>query len=252
MAIPSGIAAPVSYEPGGGTPRVNAEPSPPFILVFSPIESWDVESSGLAGPTLLPRFRRLAIAPGANGIKQLRPSEADQPERAYRDALAGLIAAGDVPMPWYEDRWKITDPTHAPANVTLDRGHYHRAVPVVHKGQTGIRYVEAWEVPGRALGNRPVPWLFDRASFNRWRASLVVKGLIPEPDGLVVEEMIATVNKRRDRALVLDQSPELKAALLKRAEERIEAVESAALPTAESLATPPAKAITARARKGAE
>jgi hypothetical protein len=213
---------------------IRSPPNYPFLYRVHP-SAWTVESEGLDGPTLLPEIGKHLLIPGCNGVRTLSDNEKTTPERAYEDAVAAAQGKG-----WtYIALDTITDAKHLPPGVPA--GPFLREIPCRHP-QTGIagsRWVEAWSVPVATLPDDEQAFQFDRASYNRWRLSLVESGKIPAPNAVVVSRLKARIDGQHARIQSrVATDPHVKEANLAKAKAASDAVAVAAAPKARKTPAP--------------
>lgn len=203
---------------------INGEPNYPFLLRHHG-RTWHVESEGLDGPTLLPEIVHHILMPGCNGIRTRNKGEAV--ERSYEDAVAAAKAKG-----WhYIPLAPITDRNHLPDGIPA--GPPVRSLLARHPltGNVSPVYLEAWQVPIETLPDEPQQYRFDRASYNRWRKHLVETGVIPP----ALASVKTAIRKRAAGHVANIQGrtatdPQVKAANLERANERLDAANEAQVP----------------------
>jgi hypothetical protein len=215
---------------------IRATPNYAFLLRHHR-GAWSVETEGLDEPTLLPEINLHRLMPGCNGIRTRNANESA--EDAYRDAVDAARGKGWI----YLDPQATIPVELLPAGVKP--GPYIRRIPAKHPltGVVGHRYVEAWNVPVETLPDQDQQFKFDRAAYNKWRAELVLSGVIPVPTEVVTDALRKRAKTHVARIQSRTQTdPQVKEANLARAKE---AAETAA------AAEPPTKARARKPAKGA-
>jgi hypothetical protein len=169
----------------------------PFLLRHH-VTNWSAETLGLeeyGSPIFLPEVVPHVIMPGANGMRTV--DRGQDPAEAFRDAVATAEKKGWVYVPSGE---VISDPALLPKNVGA--GLYIRSLASQIIG-SDIRqkwYHTAWDIPVATVPEAVQKWRFDRASFNRWRLSLVLRGIIKPPLESVTDEIRDRYSLHVDRA----------------------------------------------------
>jgi hypothetical protein len=205
---------------------IRATPNYPFLLRHHR-SAWSVETEGLDEPTLLPEINVHRLMPGCNGVRTRNENE--PVERAYEDAVAVARQAGWI---YLDPQAVIPTGPFLPAGVPA--GPYIRRIPAKHPltGVMAHRYVEAWNVPVETLPDEDQQFKFDRASYNRWRAELVLSGLIPLPTEVVTDRLRKRVQGHVKRIQARTQTdPQVKEANLARAREAADTAAAAEPPT---------------------
>jgi len=180
-------------------PRIVARPNWPFFLRHWP-EAWDIGTEGLDKPTWLPQVVQHIMRPGAGGMRTLKKGM--NPADVYFNAKRDAEREGWI----YVELNEVVPADCLPPGVP--EGPYFRAVACRDKktGTLGKHYVEAWEVPVASAANRKQKFQYDRAGYNRWRASLVTRGLIPGITEDVRQALIYGAENRLGRVEVLNFS----------------------------------------------
>lgn len=153
-----------------GETRSNIKAGYPFLLVHhtGKAGSWECVDSD-DRPTWLPVLAQIPLMPGANGVRTVEKGEA--PSAAWDGLTTSLTRDGAVIIP---------------ANAEVCGVRY--MVPQQVQGGTRYRMwcesIEANPMPGRKeLVN------FDHATYNEWRAKLVIDGKVPPPHEAVLRQM---------------------------------------------------------------
>jgi len=212
MPIPSQPAAvqagdPYGSDPYGSSEGIRARPRNAFFLCHDPGD-WSIGSHGLDEKTWLPVFAPHIIRPGSAGIRSLTKAEADQGShaRAYEDAKHAREVKGIV----YLDA-KIPVPPEFHPTIPAEYRQHLSAAPGYavrypctdpRRGRTGFRWVELWDIPQPAVRGKATRFAYDRANFNRWRLWLVQTGIIKPPLAHIIDENLARVAQRVQRATV--------------------------------------------------
>ena len=189
-----GTSKPVGSALGGSAAIRVERLSYPFLLRHY-VGNWTPETEGLDGETvLLPEIVPHIIRAGAGLVRTVNKGEGAG--EAYR---AAVREAKDLDWHYLDHEMVIADPAHLPKGVAP--GAYIRGLPAVYaKSNTSITwYYTPWEVPVQTPKDQRQRWRFDHASYNRWRLSLVVEGLIPEPMDSVLDELRTRYGKRVSR-----------------------------------------------------
>lgn len=199
----------------------------PFLLQHHP-NAWEVATEGLSEPTWLPVLSPRAIMGGSNGMRTPRLNE--QASEAYREALDKDARQGLTTIQPDDARARV----EGDCASALGDGRYIRTVEVIDPKtkSKGVRHIEAWEVPVATPTGQTQSFKFDRAAHNRWRASLVVRGVIAEP-----LESVRTSLVRRHKGRVLsaeiDDLPEqVRVRRLKEKADILDGIEAAKIPKA--------------------
>lgn len=209
-----------------GPTRIARKPNPPFLLMHHP-NSWAVEVVD-GQPTLLPELAPLILLQGCNLVRTLDKDE-DRRE-AYKLAVANRVEEGWTVIPW---GYAVKEPTHLPTGVAP--GKYIREVPCKDRRTKakGTFYTEAWNVPVKTPPGRDQVFRFDRAAYNRWRASLVRSspgapdGLIDPPLDAVLEEMGQALDERVESVRARYSNPHDREPRVAKAAARREAFDAA-------------------------
>lgn len=231
---PDDVLASVEELPSAsrGGLRVFAEPNPAFHLAHAP-DAWDVaeiegevEGIKLKGSYVLPMLSFRADVPGSTpGMRTRRDGEAD--EASYADAIRR----------WRDGGWTVLDRGRRIASAYLPPGvaegiYVRRLACRSAQGQDGYHHFEAWNVPVRGPPASPQRFRFDLESYNRWRASLVLTGAVPEPTEFALEGVRREAEGRTRRIELTNwASPELRRARLDAARATLAVVQAAKLPT---------------------
>jgi hypothetical protein len=157
-------------------PSMLASLRPDFMLQHH-ANAWEVATEGLSEPTWVPQLSPRPILVGANGIRTTRPGEAK--DMAYRTALAEDERQGVQTIDKNDPRARVEGDSAS----ALGEGTYVRSIFVVDpktRGE-GLRHIEAWDVPQETPSGIRQSFAYDRAAYNRWRVSLVVRGVINAP-----------------------------------------------------------------------
>lgn len=255
MAIPDPIQGeattgnPYGDSPYGGTERLRIKSAPAFFLCHDP-SAWERASDGLDGETWLPNFYAHQIRGGSAGNRTLSKHESEQGQkhRAYEDALATVKRRGIVVLDGTQGRPGPTTAipaqfvppipdeyaSHLPA-----RPGYAVRYPSVdpRRGVPGEHWTELWDVPQPGIAGRDVRKAFHGAEYNRWRLWLVETGIIDPPAQHVVDEGLAIVAKRLERASA-HPDPAIRADKVKVHEAALKAAEAAIVPDIAEDAAP--------------
>ena len=216
------VEAPSLRDTGTAAIAVQATPNESFILAHSP---GDWEAAIVDGvPTWIPVLYAVPIRPGVCGVRTL--SRYEQPEQAVRDAIR-----------WVENRGHVviypTSIVPASCAGALGEGPYMRKIacrPNPHAA-TGARYFQVFAVPVPTPPGEDQAFVFDHESSKRWRAHLVLTGVVAPPSALIVERARRGAGTRTARVL---SQPYPDAALKKErvaaAQARAKEIMTAALP----------------------
>lgn len=226
----AGLLRPASL---GSTTRdglPQAVPNQPFLYRHY-ARNWRL-SQHLEVPVLLPVLKKHIIAPGVNGNRTLRRGEEGTPALAYRNAVRDALDVGWV----YLDPDRTIGADLLPEGVAA--GPYIRELEVQHPKTraAGLRFIEAWDVPHNGLPGDPVRFVFDRVTYERWLASLLVDGQIEPCADYVREGHLATLEKRVDRAKGLPMNSDVR-------DERVQAAQEALDTYRDALAMPDASIV---------
>jgi len=207
-----------------GGERVGIAPSPIFWLVHTPmaIQSWDLVSEGLDGPTWVPGFALLPLVPGANGIKT---QESNDPATSFRATHRRYAEQGRLVLPM---DLQVTKPEHLPTNVQAGG-----LVRFVTTRDGGRHYHLAQEGSERGPGN---VWVksTDEGAWNRYRLFLVESSVIAPPNKAVINDAIQRFSARK-RLAASDKNlpPDHRAERVEAAEGVVAKMRAAVLPGAE-------------------
>lgn len=172
-------------DPFSSSNTLNLPPSAPFVYLAS-VESGSVRVEGLEEPTWLPELALFRLNPGVQGVEVIRDG---QPRSAaWAMALEQRRREG----------WVVLDPSlEVPAEYLPEGeavGPYWREEKVYHQrtGIGGVAFREVWSqrLPSRR-STAPPRWSFRKDLFNRWLAWMVGQDLVPSPDAMAREEVLA-------------------------------------------------------------
>lgn len=174
-------------DPFSATNTLNLPPSAPFVYLAS-VESGSVRVEGLEEPTWLPELALFRLNPGVQGVEVIR--EGQPRSAAWAMALEQRRREG----------WVVLDPSlEVPAEFLPEgeaAGPYWREESVYHQrtGIGGSAYREVWSqrLPSRR-STAPPRYKFDKARFNRWLAWMVEQDLVPAPDAMARDEVLAQI-----------------------------------------------------------
>ena len=220
-----GTSKPVSSVLGSAAAIRVRRLSYPFLLRHY-VGNWAPEDVGLSEVTLLPEIVPHAIRAGTGLIRTTNKGEG--PEAAYRTAVR---EAKDLDWHYLDHEVHVTDPSHLPANVAA--GPYIRGMAAVYiQGNAQITwYHTPWEVPVQTPKDSDQRWRFDHASYNRWRLSLVLEGVILPPIESVLDELRTRYGARVARFRGMNNPDrEHKAGLVEAAEAVAKRVSGANIP----------------------
>ena len=166
---------------------LNLRPSAPFVYLAS-VESGSVRVEGLEEPTWLPELAMFRLNPGVQGVEVIRDGQPRQ--SAWAMALEARRREG----------WVVLDPgLSIPAEYLPEgepAGPYWREEIVYHQrtGIGGKAYREVWSqrLPSRRP-TAPPRYSFDKASYNRWLSWMVGQDLVPAPDAMARDEILAQI-----------------------------------------------------------
>lgn len=164
-------------------------PNHRFVCAHHP-DNWDLETEGMDGPTWLPDIQEIPVQPGVGGARTVKQGEDDS--AAYSILIANLKSNGyhvimdgrhfDVPAGELMSDYLIGYPCKSPSN-----------------GQRGTFWASVWDKPRHKRAGKRQKFQRDRASWNRWRLSLVESGAIPSPHPDIVDEKRARIVTHIDR-----------------------------------------------------
>lgn len=188
MPVPTqnnGAGADPFGDPFTGSNTLNLRPTAPFVYLAS-VESGSVRVDGLEEPTWLPELALFRLNPGVQGVEVIREGQPRQ--AAWALALEQRRREG----------WVVLDPSlEVPAEFLPDgepAGPYWREETVYHQrtGVGGSAFREVWSqrLPSRRA-TAPPRYRFEKAGFNRWLAWMVEQDLVPSPDAMAREEVLA-------------------------------------------------------------
>lgn len=205
-------------------------PNPQFFLRHHPrgweigVVKGEVEGVKLDGTYWLPQLSLFTILPGASGCRTRGRHEAA--EQVYLRAV----------MSERERGWTFIDPsTPIPAACLptgIPAGGYLRELPCVDPktGVRGVFHVEAWNVPHEVAPGEPHRLAFDHATYNLWRAWLVLTGQVTTPGRAVIEDIARRLQGRVERAELLDLPEEIRQRRVTAARTQLEATTTAKPP----------------------
>lgn len=211
-APPTGapVGAPVGAPASSGMGYLGVA-TPPFFLAFNQ-QSLDicevhgeVEGRKLDGWYWLPSATPKLIEPGCHGFRTRRNGEG--PDATWILARDVARLKGEI---WI-DYWTPIAANYCPPGVDGSGGYLH-AMKVQRPGSddVGVKHYEIWDVPQANIPGREVRFVFHTESYNRWLASLVIRGVLPAvPELLIAEHRDAAkrvlsqpiTGENRDRAV---------------------------------------------------
>jgi len=188
MPVPTqntGAGADPFGDPFTGSNILNLRPTAPFVYLAS-VESGSVRVDGLEEPTWLPELALFRLNPGVQGVEVIREGQPRQ--AAWAMALEQRRREG----------WVVLDPSlEVPAEFLPpgeSAGPYWREDSVYHQrtGVGGSAFREVWSqrLPSRRP-TAPPRYQFFKSGFNRWLAWMVEQDLVPSPDAMAREEVLA-------------------------------------------------------------
>lgn len=197
--------------------RIACRPSPFFFLRHHEGD-WEVVSEGLAEPTLLPVIGKHPLVPGVAGMRTT--TRGMEPQHAHRDAIIKGMENGWVYLAPNE-----TIPAELlPSGVPV--GGYCRAVPCADPltGEAGTAHLEAWQVPVETVVGERQQYAYDRSAYNRWRLSLVKRGVIKPPKGQVKQGLTKRARRHLERAAALPLPEDLRAQRVEKRKDELDLV----------------------------
>jgi hypothetical protein len=242
-ASPSSAALLAQMQPGkadeiGSAFRLPIRPNVRFFLAHTP-EEWDPEpvKGTVAGVELdgvfwLPGISKRVLEPGAALIRTRQKGE--PVEATYEHAQEVSRRMG----------WVWLDPNrHLPAECLppgVPAGGYWRAMPCIHPQtqQQGDYNFEVWNLPAETLPGRTQRFAYHRASFNLWRAWLVLTGQVKPPLDFLLESIRGRMAERVERARALPLPDTALERTIRAAEAREAVYVEAKVPTKAPAAAP--------------
>jgi hypothetical protein len=195
----------------GAVVRIAYPITPAFFLMHSPTDwearavNGEVDGVRLDGVYWLPVLAKLPEVPGSTPGMRTR-KRGESPEASYADAVDRRRRGGWAVL----DRVESIAPAYLPAGIPAGPYIRRMACRDPQTGRDGYAHVEAWHVPVRTSPGRKQAFKFDFATYDLWRASLVLRGVVDPPTEDVTAPQVSRARSKVSRIAALPLPDEVR------------------------------------------
>lgn len=214
--------------------RLLTSPGHTWIYCHNP-DNWEIGSVD-GKPAALPVLTMIRLQPGMNLVATQKQNQG--PTQHIEAAFQNLTIRG----------LRVISPSEevpagcSPELPKLAKTRGYIVEYPARDSETSIEgtlYAERWSVPVWTPPRAPQRFRFDRATFDRWRAHLVLSGQVEAPDASVLEQLERVADSTHRRRLSASYTAETREIKLKES--------AAALAAVREVRTPPKAAEPAKA-----